>query len=87
MKQEISISCLDKKYPGFIWTTRCHELCGWNPVIHQWIVIEDGVCQDEDGEWCVMLYQLSSKDDPIGEGRKYYDSDKVIFDRRVKLVW
>lgn len=61
---EISISKLDETFPGFIWYSRDHELCGWNPDTNKFISIDDGMCTDDDGkgEWLVSIYQLNEKD-------------------------
>ena len=86
-RYEISISKLTKTFPGFIWVDRCLELCGWNPVTHQWIVIEDGMCVDNEGEWVVTIYQLSDNERPIQNNYKYCEHDKIIEQERYKLIW
>lgn len=86
-KLYIDFSCLDRTFPGFIWVSRVHEICGWNPETYQWIVIDDGMCWDETGQWLVHIYQLTEKDHPIEWKWKYHDNETKIAEEWYKLVW
>lgn len=85
--KEISISKLTKTFPGFIWVSRCLELCGWNPDACQWIVIEDGICMSHSGRWVVTVYQLREGEQPIRDGYKYCDHEQIITQHTQKLTW
>lgn len=86
MEKSISFSKLDFLFPGFVWWTACHELCGINFDTKQQICIDDGMCGSEDGTWVVFGYNLETI--PKHWKRlKFESSEDMFIEERVKLIW
>lgn len=59
-KKTIDFEILAKTYPGFIFIAKVAELCGYNPKIRQYLVIDDGMCCNNTGTWLVNLYKITN---------------------------
>ncbi len=87
-KQVIHIGILFCKYKGFVFIEKVSELCGYNQEKSEYIVIDDGMCWNNDGEWVVHHYLIINPNfDPFSKYKHPGDENgRKISEKRVKLT-
>ena len=87
MMNNLNVSILSKYFPqDTLWRNGVAEWVGYSPSKNQFIVIEDGCCRSEDGEWMVHIYEPNiplTKFSEILEN-KYWPSELA---KKIKEEW
>lgn len=86
-RKTIDLCNLFYKYDGFVFKEKVAELCGFHPDKMQYIVIDDGMRTDDDGEWVVHHYQITNPNfNPFTEYKHPAEEDGYkISMQRIKL--
>ena len=74
-KYYIELRILSRVFPNdTLWIQQGHEIIGYSPSENKHIVIEDGVCWTDDGEWLVHIYQPKN---PEEHKKNWYDGNVI----------
>lgn len=72
----ISISKLYERFPEFFFFPKVAELCGFNPNLKWYAVIDDGMRTSGDGTWVVHIYDITNEEfNPFSEIKAPTEND------------